>query len=64
VGKDHCAALLAPEPETDLLVIGDHVGGIYFDWGAPPARLIKRVILDAQEWMGWTSSSNGDLKAS
>ncbi|MGF7134617.1 carbamate kinase [Paraburkholderia sp. EB58] len=57
VDKDRSAALLARELEADLLVIVTDVAGVYLDWGAPSARLIRLVSPDALDRLDFAADS-------
>jgi carbamate kinase len=57
VDKDRSAALLARELEADLLVIVTDVAGVYLDWGAPSAHLIRLVSPDALDRLDFTADS-------
>ena len=57
VDKDRSAALLARELEADLLVIVTDVAGVYLDWGAPSARLIKLASPDALDRLDFAAET-------
>ena len=57
VDKDRIAALLARELEADLLVIVTDVAGVYLDWGAPSARLIKLASPDALDRLDFAAET-------
>ncbi|TDY00510.1 amino acid kinase family protein [Thiohalophilus thiocyanatoxydans] len=43
IDKDHTSALLAAELELDALLLLTNVEALYYDWGKPSARAIRRV---------------------
>ncbi|HSG81511.1 MAG TPA: carbamate kinase [Gemmatimonadota bacterium] len=46
IDKDRASALLATELEADVLIMATDVDGVYLDWGAPNARLIRQATPD------------------
>lgn len=59
IDKDLCAALLARETDSDMLVMLTDVDAVYRDWGSPAARPLRDCPIDSLDADDFPDGSMG-----